>query len=171
MSASRPSRRLMMMLVTSSSWWIKVGDDFWTLVTESRCWCPTLPTSNVKNSGCCWLKLAKPSPISYGCHQHISSPTSVTNIDVTSRRPETKISKIIPKGVKWTFILKISSLQASTLQNHQFNGLLILGIWKNLHTRWCWNAVCMSGKIMNFLEAVIFYISHLFREVVIAVGI
>ena len=40
-----------------------VADDLWMLVTKFR-----------------W---PKPSPSSCNCHQHISSPTSVTNIDVT----------------------------------------------------------------------------------------
>ena len=39
----------------------------------------------MKTSGCWWLLWPKSSPKSYICHQHILSPTSVTNIDVTFR--------------------------------------------------------------------------------------
>ena len=30
-----------------------------------------------------WMLVTKPLPTYYSCHQHISSPKSVTNIDVT----------------------------------------------------------------------------------------
>ena len=55
------------MLVTYS-WWqfYNVGDRNKILVTSFGCWCPTLM---LRDRGC-W------------CHQHISSPTSVTDIDV-----------------------------------------------------------------------------------------
>ena len=43
-------------------------------------WCPTLM---FKDRECWWQKLPKPSPTSQSCHQLISSPTSVPNIDVT----------------------------------------------------------------------------------------
>ena len=36
----------------------------------------------LRDRGCWWAKWPKPSPTSSNCHQHISSPTSVTNIDV-----------------------------------------------------------------------------------------
>ena len=49
-----------------------IDDIFW-------CWCPTLL---LKDRECWWQKRLKPSPTSQSCCQHISSPTSVTNIDV-----------------------------------------------------------------------------------------
>ena len=65
------------MLVTLS-WWqfLDVSDRILILVTSFGCWCPMLM---LKNKGCWWLKRSKPS---LSCRQHISSPTSVTNIDV-----------------------------------------------------------------------------------------
>ena len=36
----------------------------------------------LRNRGCWWPKSPKSSPKSSNCHHHISSPTSVTNIDV-----------------------------------------------------------------------------------------
>ena len=52
---------------------MNVGDIFWMVV----------PNANEKNSRCWWPKWSKPSPIYLSCHQNITSPTSVTNIDVT----------------------------------------------------------------------------------------
>ena len=48
-------------------------------MTYFECWCSTLTW---KNSGCLWRKWPNLST-SYSCHQHISSRTSITNIDVT----------------------------------------------------------------------------------------
>ena len=68
-----------------SCWWLTVGDNFRMLarikilVTSLGCWCPTLV---LRYRGCWWPKRLKPSPTSENCHQHISSPTSVTSIDV-----------------------------------------------------------------------------------------
>ena len=67
------------MLVTSWCWWLTVNDNFRMLATELRSWYPTLM---LRDRGCWWPKWPKPSPTSKNCHQHISSPTSVTNIDV-----------------------------------------------------------------------------------------
>ena len=67
------------MLVTKS--WRKfsdVGDRISVLVTCFECWCPTFIW---KDSGCWWPKWPKRSSTSTSCHQHISSPTSITNID------------------------------------------------------------------------------------------
>ena len=68
------------MLVTLS-WWqfLDVGDRVSILVTSFGCWCPALM---MKDRGCWWQKRPKQSPTSKSCRQHISSPTSVTNIDV-----------------------------------------------------------------------------------------
>ena len=71
------------MLVTSLCWWLYDGDWFKMLVTESLCWWLF--------SLCWWFSLCiksvtnilNRSPTSQSCHQHIWSPTSVTNIDVT----------------------------------------------------------------------------------------
>ena len=47
---------------------------WWQLFYRYSC-----PTLMLKNRGCCWQK--RPSkPTSQSCQQHISSPTSVTNI-------------------------------------------------------------------------------------------
>ena len=53
------------------------------MVTSFQCWCPK---ANVKDSGCWWPKWPKLSPTFYSCHQRISSPTSVTSINVTVTR-------------------------------------------------------------------------------------
>ena len=64
------------MLVTSLCWWLYDGDRFEMLVTESLCWWFSQCFKSVTN-------ILDRSPISQTCHQHIWSPTSVTNIDVT----------------------------------------------------------------------------------------
>ena len=71
-------KRMLMTL----SWWqfLDVSDRISILVTSSGCWCPKLM---LKDRGCWWQKWPKPSPTSQTSHQHIRSPTSVTNIDVT----------------------------------------------------------------------------------------
>ena len=51
-----------------------VGDWILMLVTSFECWWLTL---TLKEVGFWW---SKPSPTSYSCNQHISSPTFVTNI-------------------------------------------------------------------------------------------
>ena len=66
-------------LVTSWYWWLTVDDSFRMLATELRSWYPTFM---LRDRGCWWPKWPKPSPTSKNCHQHILSPTSVTNIDV-----------------------------------------------------------------------------------------
>ena len=71
------------MLVTSLCWWLYDGDWFEMLVAESLCWWLF--------SLCWWFSqciksvtnILNRSPTSQTCHQHIWSPTSVTNIDVT----------------------------------------------------------------------------------------
>ena len=73
-----------MMLVTliKLAQFSDVGDRILMLVTSFYCCCPTLM---LKESD--WPKPSpkSPSPKSQGCHQLISSSTSVTNIDVTPR--------------------------------------------------------------------------------------
>ena len=59
-----------------SCWWLQVYDDLWVLVTEKIG----------------MTKKAKTSPKSKSCHQHISSPTSVTNIDVIYFVPNIEIA-------------------------------------------------------------------------------
>ena len=54
-----------------------VGDNFSILVKSFWCWYPTL---KLKDRGCWWQN--RPKPSSQSCRQHISSPTSVANIDV-----------------------------------------------------------------------------------------
>ena len=49
------------------------------MVTSFECWCPTLM---LRDRGCWLPNSPKPSATSKNCHQHISSPTSITNIDV-----------------------------------------------------------------------------------------
>ena len=58
------------MLVTKLCWGLYDGDRFKMLVTESFYWRLFRYEFNR-------------SPTSQTCHQHIASPTSVTNIDVT----------------------------------------------------------------------------------------
>ena len=62
-------------------WWqfSGVGDSITILVTSFGCWCPTIM---LIDRGCWWQNRPKPSPTSQSCRQHISSPTSVANIDV-----------------------------------------------------------------------------------------
>jgi len=71
------------MLVTSLCWWLYDGYWFQMLVAESLCWW-------LFSLGWWFLQFIKSvtnilnrSPTSHTCHQHIRSPTSVTNIDVT----------------------------------------------------------------------------------------
>ena len=68
------------MLVTYNWWQFKnVGDKIKILVTSFGCWCQT---QMLRDRGYWWPKWPKPSSTSQNCHQHISSPKSVTNIDV-----------------------------------------------------------------------------------------
>ena len=62
---------------------IEVGDILWTVVEFYM---------NVKHkcmtcTACGWPEWPKPAPKSYSFHQQISSPASVTNIDVTTFPP------------------------------------------------------------------------------------
>ena len=59
------------------------GDNFRMLVIEFRYWWYIFPTLMLKYRGFWWQKRRKLSLTSQSCGQHISSPTSVTNIDVT----------------------------------------------------------------------------------------
>ena len=62
------------MLVTSLCWWLNDCDWFQMLMTESLCWRRYVGD---------FLNVLNLSPTSKSCQQHIWSPTSVTNIDVT----------------------------------------------------------------------------------------
>jgi len=79
-------------------WWqVKVGH-FVLLIISQCCWpnfdiddffLMLVPDDNVKtdiiiDTGCWWRKRIKPSPTSQNCRQHISSQTTVTNINVVS---------------------------------------------------------------------------------------
>ena len=106
------------MLVTSGCWWLYPGDNLDVsdrisiLVTSFGYWCPTLM---LKDRVCWWQKRPKPSPTSQSCHQHISSPTSVTKIDVTILK--TYIECIII----WKFYLSLETkyvvMRVSNLQS------------------------------------------------------
>jgi len=73
------------MLVTSLCWWLYDGDWFQMLVSESLYW---------RLFSLCWwfsqciksvTNILNRSSTSQSCHQHIQSPTSVTNSDVTEQ--------------------------------------------------------------------------------------
>ena len=68
------------MLVTLS-WWqfLDVSISISILMTSFGCWCRSL---TLKDRGCWRQKRPKPSLTSQSCRKHISSLTSVTNIDV-----------------------------------------------------------------------------------------
>ena len=63
--------------------------------TNFRCWCPTQMLKD-KDRGSWWRKRSKPSPTSQSWHQHISSPTSVTDIDVAGKSdtPKSRVVRI-----------------------------------------------------------------------------
>ena len=68
------------MLVTLLCLWLLEDDNFWISMREYQNWWHLLNVGPLleKYSVCWW-----PKTLSQSCHQHISSPTSVTNIDVT----------------------------------------------------------------------------------------
>jgi len=78
-----PVGSVTVMLVTSWCWWLYVDDWFRMLVAELLCWWLF--------SLCWWFSqciksvtnILNRSSRSWTCHQHIWSPTSVTNIDLT----------------------------------------------------------------------------------------
>ena len=74
-------------------WWhCHVGD--FNMVTDLRCW---WQNHYVGDSLCGdFLNVLNRSPTSQTCHQHIWSPTSVTNIDVTHSRCQVQIN-----GLQW----------------------------------------------------------------------
>ena len=84
-----------------------VGDRISILVTSFGCWCPTLM---FKDRGCWRQKQPKPSPTSQSCHKHISSPTSVTKIDVAvpTQRDSRTITSLtfftVRKQMHWKFL-------------------------------------------------------------------
>ena len=68
-------------ILVTQCWWRfwDVGGRILMLMTSLGCWRPKWPTS---------------SPTFYCCHQHISSPTSVTNIDVTRSTSKTTFQAV-----------------------------------------------------------------------------
>ena len=70
-------------MLMTLSWWqfLNVSDRISILATIFGCWCPT---PMLKDRGCWWQKRPKPSPAYQKYRQHISSPASVTNIDVAN---------------------------------------------------------------------------------------
>ena len=76
-----PSQNVLLKRVTSLCWWLNDGDNFKMLTFKSVT--NIIICQNVMlvpNSRCWWRDF---SPTSKSCHQHIWSPTPVTNIDVT----------------------------------------------------------------------------------------
>ena len=71
--------RRTLMLMTTLCWWFYDGDRFKMLVTDSLC------RRLFRNENDCY-NILNWLTTSGTCHQHILSPTSVTDIDVTSRR-------------------------------------------------------------------------------------
>ena len=63
-------------------WWHYYVVDF-MMVTDFRCWLPNHYVGDFFRYVGDFLKVLNRSPTSQTCHQHIWSPTSVTNIDVT----------------------------------------------------------------------------------------
>ena len=95
------------MLVTLSRWqFLDVSDRIWILVTIFECWCPTLI---LKDRECWWQKRSKLSPTSQSCHSHISSPTSVTNIDVADWYGWDSQSKLRSRNFLDGILFQISS--------------------------------------------------------------
>ena len=72
----RSIRTVIVMLVTSLCWRLYNGDWFQMLIAESLCWRLSQCIKSVTN-------ILNRSPTFQTCHQHIWSPTSVTNINVT----------------------------------------------------------------------------------------
>ena len=71
-------------MLATLSWcqFLDVSNRISILVTSLGCWCPTLI---LKDRVCWWQKQTKPSPTSQSYRQRISSPTSVTIVDVACR--------------------------------------------------------------------------------------
>ena len=63
-------------------WWHRYVDDF-MMVTDFRCWCQNHYVDDLFRYVGDFLNVLNRSRTSQTCHQHIWSPTSVTNIDVT----------------------------------------------------------------------------------------
>ena len=114
------------MLVTSLCWWLYDGDWFEMLVAESLCW---------RLFSVCWwfsqciksvTNILNRSPISYSFQQHIWSPTSVSNIDVTSF---TWIRMLIST---WLYVTVQKSWVRKTLRKSRKNKRNIKNIIKQL---------------------------------------
>ena len=80
-----------------------------------KCWCPTLIW---KDCGCWWPKWSKSSE--RFCNQDISSPTSVTNINVTNLHNRLKINK---NSTDLFQILDMSFFQSTRHLCHSHDGL------------------------------------------------
>ena len=103
------------MLVISLCWWLYDGDWFEMLVAESLCW---------RLFSLCWwfsqciksvTNILNRSPTSQTCHQHIWSPTSVTNIDVTKFCRQQHFSK----NSIFLIILPIFWILGALIKNHE----------------------------------------------------
>ena len=93
------------MLVTSLCWWLYDGDRFEMLVAESSYWqlfsLRSLCFQCIKSV----TNILNRSPTSQNCHQHIWSPTSVTNIDVTDFNNHCFATCIVCRMPNWDFDL------------------------------------------------------------------
>ena len=69
-------------MLMTLSWWqfFDISDRISILMTIFGSCCSTII---LKDRRCWWQKRSIPSPTSQSCHKHMTSPTSVTNIDVT----------------------------------------------------------------------------------------
>ena len=87
-----PSSSVSVMLVTSLYRWL-----FSLRETDLRFWWQNHYAGHVFHYVGGFLNVFNQSPITQTCHQHIWSPTSVTNIDVTTISPHYRLKSIPAK--------------------------------------------------------------------------
>ena len=136
--------------MTSGCWRLYVGDSFWISVMEFRYW---------------WRKRPKSSPTPQSCRQHISSSTSVTNIDV-AYGPRRQSNRGQSTLVQWT----LSPWAPETSLEHFWKILKrqMLVLTKIVHILYgflyCWNG-CLKWirqcKSMELLSCLIWLHFHI----------
>ena len=125
------------MLVTSLCWWLYDGDWFEMVVTESLCW--------RLFSLCWWISqyiksvnnILNWSPTSQTWHQHIWSPISVTNIDVTEFCRQHHWSKNFTLSRYPTYILNLGRSYKKWEQDKRWHRCW----WRMLETK------CVGHKL------------------------
>jgi len=128
----------------------KVGDKIWE---KLKC-CKILGDSDVDDIAVLmtlWWWLLNRSPTSQTCHEHIWSPTSVNNIDVTKFCRQHHLSKNLTLSWYPTYILNLGGSYKKSWKNHENH--TIIPNWNKIEFSCFWSINKRNGNKRLVIDA------------------